>query len=29
MGFEKAQAENALKECNGDVDAALNKLLGG
>ena len=28
MGFTAAQAEEALKECNGDVNAALNKLLG-
>lgn len=28
MGFTAAQAEDALKECNGDVNAALNKLLG-
>jgi len=27
MGFSAAQAEEALKECNGDVNEALNKLL--
>ena len=27
MGFEKAQCEKALAECEGDVNEAMNKLL--
>ena len=28
MGFSESDSKAVLEECGGDVDAALNKLLG-